>query len=108
MINNFMHRFGGRNGTQEVAPGVPWPGQAADDFRSSAKKERLPQKRNNSQKSGSRNSTGCKAIASSMPKPKTRCTSVKAETTIMLTQRGTENLYKTRKKEFQENEKTGV
>lgn len=26
----------------------------------------------------------------------------------MLTQRGTENLYKTRKKEFQENEKTGV
>jgi hypothetical protein len=43
-----------------------------------------------------------------MPKPKTRCTSVKAETTIMLTQRGTENLYKTRKKEFQENEKTGV
>jgi hypothetical protein len=57
------------------------------------KKKGCHKKERNSQKSGSRNSTGCKAIASSMPKPKTRCTSVEAETTIMLTQRGTGNLY---------------
>ncbi len=57
------------------------------------KKKGCHKKERNSQKSGSRNSTGCKAIASSMPKPKTRCTSVEAETAIMLTQRGTGNLY---------------
>lgn len=59
------------------------------------KKKGCHKKERNSQKSRSRNSAGCKAIASSMPKPKTRCTSVEAETTIMLMQRGTENLYNT-------------
>ncbi len=57
------------------------------------KKTGCHKKERNSQKSGGRSSAGCKAIASSMPKPKTRCTIVEAETTIMLTQRGTENLY---------------
>lgn len=90
-----MQRFGGRNGTQEVVPEAPQPGQDADDFTSSAKKERLPQKRKKQPEIREQNSAGCKAITSSMPKPKTRCTSVEAETTIMLMQRGTENLYNT-------------
>jgi hypothetical protein len=42
------------------------------------KKKGCHKKERNSQKSGSRNSAGCKAIASSMPKPKTRCTSVES------------------------------
>jgi hypothetical protein len=57
------------------------------------KKTGCHKKERNSQKSGGRSSAGCKAIASSMPKPKTRCTSVDAETNIMLVHRGTENLY---------------
>jgi hypothetical protein len=70
------------------------------------KKKGCHKKERNSQKSGRRNSAGCKAIASSMPKPKTRCTSVEAETTIMLSQRGTENLYS--KKEVISGKKTEV